>query len=94
MVRTPPTRCGFIAQLTQFTDDDGDAQNTKDATHVYGPYLRKAEIPNEPMTNSNTLEIVTAGALGMTATALDPGGWKFDNVTGQFIVNDAAYDDR
>ena len=84
----------FLTQLTQYTDADGDVATTKDATHIYGPYLRKAVIPTEPMTESNVLEIETAGALGMTATALDPGGWKFDNRTGQLIVNDAAYDDR
>jgi len=48
----------FLGQLSLYTDDDGDAQNSKDATHIYGPYLRKAEIPLEPMTNANTLEIV------------------------------------
>ena len=84
----------FLSQLTQFTDAQGDVSTTKDATHIYGPYLRKAAIPTEPITNSAALEIVTTGALGMTATGGDPGGWKFDNVTGQFIVNDAAYDDR
>lgn len=84
----------FVEQLTKFTDADGDASDTKDATHVYGPYLRKTTLPTEPMTNSNALEIATAGSLGMTATAGDPGGWKFDNVTGQWIVNDSTYDDR
>lgn len=84
----------FLSQLTQYTDAQGDVATTKDATHIYGPYLRKAAIPTEPITNSAALEIVTAGALGMTATGGDPGGWKFDNVTGQWIVNDAAYDDR
>ena len=84
----------FLNQLSQYTEADGDAQLTADATHEFGPYLRKAEIPTEPMTNSNALEIVTTGSLGMTATAGDPGGWKFDNVTGQFIVNHSTWDDR
>ena len=84
----------FLTQLTQYTDSNGDVATTKDATHIYGPYLRKAEVPTEPLTESNALEIATAGTLGMTATVGDPGGWKFDNQTGQFIVNDAAYDDR
>jgi prepilin-type N-terminal cleavage/methylation domain-containing protein len=84
----------FISQLSQYTDADGDAAATKDATHIYGPYLRKGEIPTEPMTNSAAIEIITTGTLGITASGGDPGGWKFDNVTGQFIVNDAAYDDR
>ncbi len=84
----------FQKQLSQYTDIDGDAQNSQDATHEFGPYLRKDEIPTEPMTNSSALEIVTTGTLGMTATGGDPGGWKFDNVTGQFIVNHSAWEDR
>jgi len=84
----------FLGQLTLYTTADGDAQATKDATHIYGPYLRKAEIPREPITESAAIEIISTGTLGMTATGGDPGGWKFDNVTGQFIVNDAAYDNR
>jgi prepilin-type N-terminal cleavage/methylation domain-containing protein len=84
----------FLSQMTQFTTADGAVSTSKDATHIYGPYLRKAEIPREPMTNSNALAIVTTGTLGMTATAGDPGGWKFDNVTGQWIVNHNSYDDR
>ena len=88
------TSGAFLSQLTQYTDLNGDAQLTTDATHVFGPYLKKAEIPTEPLTQLNALEIITTGALGMTASIGDPGGWKFDDVTGQFIVNDAAWDDR
>jgi type II secretion system protein G len=84
----------FLSQLTKYTDANGNAATTKDATHVYGPYLRKAQLPTEPMTASSALEIVTTGTLGLTATAGNPGGWKFDNVTGQFIVNDAAHQTR
>jgi prepilin-type N-terminal cleavage/methylation domain-containing protein len=82
----------FLSQLTQYTDDEGDVALTKDVTHIYGPYLRKAEIPLEPVTNSSAIEILAVGTLGMTATGGDPGGWKFDNKTGQLIVNDAAYE--
>ncbi|MFK7896606.1 MAG: type II secretion system protein [Myxococcota bacterium] len=88
------SNAAFLAQLTQYTDGAGDIATTKDATHIYGPYLRKAEVPREPVTESNALEIITTGALGMTATGSNPGGWKFDNQTGQFIVNDGTYDDR
>ncbi len=84
----------FLGQLSKYSDANGNVANAKDATHIYGPYLRKAEIPREPMTSSNALAIVTTGTLGMTATAGDPGGWKFDNVTGQWIVNHNTYDDR
>ncbi len=84
----------FLTQLTQYTDLDGDVQLTTDATHIFGPYLKKNVMPTEPVTQLAVLEVITVGALGMVATVGDPGGWKFDNVTGQFIVNDAAWDDR
>ena len=84
----------FLTQLSQYTDVDGDVSLSQDATHTLGPYLKKAEIPTEPMSSSSALEIVTAGNLGLTATAGDPGGWKFDNVTGQFIANHSSWDNR
>ncbi len=93
-VNLADTNGAFLSQLTQYTDLNGDAQLTTDATHIFGPYLKKAVIPTEPVTQLAALEIITTGALGMTASVGDPGGWKFDNVTGQFIVNDAAWDDR
>lgn len=84
----------FLNQLALYTDSDGDAQNTQDATHIYGPYLRKDEIPMEPINDIQALEIITTGSLGLSATAGDPGGWKFDNVTGQFIINHSTHEDR
>ncbi len=93
-VNLADTNGAFLSQLTQYTDLNGDAQLTTDATHIFGPYLKKAVIPTEPITQVNALEVIAVGALGMVATGGDPGGWKFDDVTGQFIVNDAAWDDR
>jgi prepilin-type N-terminal cleavage/methylation domain-containing protein len=88
------SNAAFINQLAKYTDDEGAVSNTKDATYKFGPYLRKDSLPSEPLTNSNALVIITTGTLGATADAGDPGGWKFDNVTGQFFVNDQNYDDR
>lgn len=82
----------FLWQLSRYTDAAGDTSLTADATHIYGPYLKKEEIPLEAITDSRALKIETAGSLGMTAEATDPGGWRFDNVTGQFIVNHTAWD--
>ena len=84
----------FLSQLSQYTDVNGDVALSVDVTHTLGPYFKKAEIPTEPMTASSALEISTAGALGMTASIGDPGGWKFDNRTGQFIVNHSAWETR
>lgn len=88
------TEAAFVSQLVKFTSAAGAASNTKDTTYKYGPYLKKSTIPADPMKNVSTVEIVTVGSLGMTATSGDPGGWKFDNKTGQLIVNVAAYQSR
>ena len=37
---TYPTVANIVNQLRQYTDDAGDAQAVKDATHIYGPYIR------------------------------------------------------
>ena len=42
-----PTVANVVAQLTQYTDDSGDAVAAKDTTHIYGPYIRK--IPPLPV---------------------------------------------
>lgn len=84
----------FLTQLSQYTDGDGNVSTSKTAVYKYGPYLRKSEIPSEPMTQSNSLKIETTGTLGLTAEAGDPGGWRYDNVTGQFIVNHSSWQTR
>lgn len=83
----------FIDQMTRYTNAAGQSCTTKDTTFKYGPYLKKDTLPNNPVTEDNTLVISTTGALGMTGNAA-PAGWKFDNVTGQFIADDVNYDDR
>src|SRR5436853_2961122 len=37
---TFPSNGNIANQLTQYTDDSGANQSTKDSTHIYGPYLR------------------------------------------------------
>ena len=82
----------FVSQLTKYTDADGNIGNTKTATIKYGPYLKKHQIPDNPIDGSNAVLIVTTGNL--TATGTDAGGWWFDNVSGKFIPNVATYYDR
>ena len=88
------TEAAFVSQLVKFTSAAGAVSNTKDATYKYGPYLKKSTIPADPIKNVATVEVINLGSLGMTATSGDPGGWKFDNKTGQLIVNIAAYQSR
>ena len=85
----------FVTQLSRYTDAAGDVALSPDATHVFGPYIKKEEIPLEPMTQLQTLIIDSAStALGMTADGGDPGGWKFNNQTGQLIINHATWEAR
>ncbi len=87
----------FVWQLARYTDGVGVAALTSDPNvnnAIYGPYLKKEEVPLEPLTNSSALEIVSASAaLGMTATGVT-GGWKFNNQTGQFIINHTTWEGR
>ena len=75
----------FETQLTQYTDVYGEASTTKDASHAYGPYLRK--VPTLPVggvgyKNTNTLVDGTSGAPGATA-----GGWWYNRNTGDIRAN-------
>ncbi len=84
----------FVWQLSRYTNSTGDAVLTADPNHIYGPYLKKEEIPHEPLTDSSILEIESASAaLGMTASGVT-GGWKFNNQTGQFIINHTTWEAR
>jgi len=91
------TQAAFEDQLTQYTDADGDISTSKDATHIYGPYLKKKGMPKDPIVKNSATEVIpaaSAGTLGLTATAGDPGGWKYDPLTGEIIMNHSSYDTR
>ena len=87
------TPVAFMDQMTRYTNNAGQSCTTRDTVFKYGPYLKKDAVPANPLTDNNVLVVSTAGALGMTGNAT-AAGWKFDNVTGQFIADDAANDDR
>ena len=84
----------FLEQLSLYTDADGKACSIADATHEFGPYMKKPQLEPEPFGNSNALKVVTVGDLNMTAEAGDPGGYLFDSKTGKIIINIAAEQDR
>ncbi len=83
----------FIDQMTRYTNVLGESCTKKDTAFKDGPYLKKDVLPNMPMTEINTLNLVFAGALGMVSTVTN-GGWKFDSLTGQFIADHSGYDDH
>ena len=88
------TEVAFVGQLTQYTDDAGDVNASKTATHIYGPYLTRASMPPDPFKNVSSTAVGNAGSLPLTADGGDPGGWKFDTLTGALIVNIAAHQGR
>ena len=87
------TAQAFIDQLSRYSNAAGQTCTTTDATFKYGPYMKKDTLPSNSVTDNSALVISTTGALGMTGNAT-AAGWKFDNVTGQFIADDAANDHR
>ena len=82
----------FLDQLSMYTDTDGKACSTTDATYRFGPYLKKSDLSANPVTNSNALSVVSTGNLVMAGA--NPGaGWKFDVITGKFIADDSVNTD-
>jgi prepilin-type N-terminal cleavage/methylation domain-containing protein len=73
---TDPTT--ITNQLTQFTDDSGTAQATKDSTHIYGPYIRV--IPILPVGSRK-------GQSGIAAADAATVGWLYDGTAHTIIAN-------
>ena len=78
---TYPTVADITEQLTQYTDASGDAQATKDTTHIYGPYLWR--VPPLPVG-------VRKGATGIAANDGPGVGWIYDESDGTIKANTTA----
>ncbi len=79
----------FADQMSLYTDSDGGACSVKDANFKFGPYLKKATLPSNPITTVATLEVINTGDLLMIGTGANLG-WKYDIVVGKFIANDTT----
>jgi type II secretory pathway pseudopilin PulG len=79
-----PTLAKIDLQLTQYTDSaiTSDPVATKDATHVYGPYVRA--VPKLPVGANKGLTAFTNAAIGTTAA-----GWWYNEATGEIKANTA-----
>lgn len=73
-----PTDAAAAAQLTTYTDAAGNAQAGKDATHIYGPYLRK--VPPLPVG-------ARKGSTGMASVGGAGVGWIYVAATGGIRAN-------
>jgi prepilin-type N-terminal cleavage/methylation domain-containing protein len=78
---TYPAVATFSAQLTQYSDAQGATAATKDATHIYGPYVRT--IPSLPVGAKK-------GSTGVAAADADGVGWIYTAATGTISANAAA----
>ena len=87
----------LVDQLTRYTNANGQSCSRPDGgSYPFGPYLDENEIPANPITGSNAIEIVgaanpAAGDLGMQGTGAGLG-WKYDVSSGKFIANDTNAD--
>ena len=79
------SEAAVIAQLTQYTDENGLACSRSVANYIYGPYLR--EVPANPITESATIAVATTGDLNLTADGGASDGWKMDITSGAVIAN-------
>jgi len=73
-----PDATNVAAQLTQYSDVTGAVSATKDATHIYGPYLRK--IPPLPVG-------ARVGQSGIAAVDGATIGWIYNAAAGMIQTN-------
>lgn len=76
-----PLYSTFEAQMTQWTDYDGNASAVQDATHNLGPYLDK--LPDNPVSGLQTIRGANNNRIQFAVRAID-GGWWYNTATGEF----------
>jgi len=83
----------FVQQLTRYTNQNGQVQNTKDATFKYGPYIKGGALPMNPFNDLNdiTCDIATGDITVKDSTGAGTA-WKFYALTGVFMAADGAHD--
>jgi len=80
-----PSVASFDAQMTQFTDASGNASEFRDATHTFGPYLRKVPVLTiGPKGYRGASTILDARSTNPGAA---PGAWLYDATTGEIRAN-------
>lgn len=85
---TFPALATITAQLTEFTDDQGNTSTTQDSTHIYGPYIRTVPtLPVGPSGYKGSSTFVD-GSTGTPGTAT--GAWFYNAATGTVQANLAS----
>jgi prepilin-type N-terminal cleavage/methylation domain-containing protein len=83
------SEAAMVAQLTQFTDDVGDPSLTRDATHRFGPYLRKGmpPCPVAPRIGKTGVSMISGTTAPVYDSSAADAGWVFNYDTGDIVVN-------
>ena len=85
------TNTALVDQLTKYSNAAGATCSGADPLTTLGPYLRKG-FPNEPINNVATIAVSTTGT--PLAPAASTGGWIYNTVTGQIVMNSNANDSK
>lgn len=80
-------------QLTRYSNAAGQTCSLPDTGFAYGPYIQEDDLPQNPITSSDVVAIVTTGNLEMAADGAGLG-WKYDSTAGKFIANDTDLDSQ
>ena len=80
-----PSISAFDAQLTQFTDESGQASATQDETHKLGPYLRKVPVLTVGMKGYKGSTAVVDSRKTQPGTV--PAAWCYNPETGEIRAN-------
>ena len=72
------TNATFVAQLTTYTDANGNTNATKTGAYIYGPYLRSVPALKVGDEKGSTTVAATAG-VGV--------GWIYDSSAGTIVPN-------
>jgi len=82
----------FTEQLTRYSTSAGVTAAVKSATAKYGPYIKKAALPNNPFNDLATVLCDVAEDDITVAASSGTAGWKFYTITGRLVANDGAHD--
>lgn len=82
------TAGAFVSQITEYSSDAGETQATRDATHPFGPYLRKG-LPAAPVGVNKPSADVLIDIVSSPPAVVTAGGegWVYNPTTGDLIVN-------
>jgi general secretion pathway protein G len=71
---TPPALATFDAQMTTYSDANGNTAAAKGGLFIYGPYMQR--VPTNPWNDSQTLAAADAAGVG----------WVYDEATGDIYI--------